>query len=107
MGGIMPAVEERIKVVILNVGGMVMQKTLPEVDQINFIPRVTQPVLMLNGKHDMFFPLETSQKPMFNLLGTPAKDKRIVICDTGHLVPRNEFVRESLAWLDKYLGAVR
>ena len=52
----MPAVEKRLKVVILNVGGMEMHKTLPEVDQINFIPRVTQPVLMLNGKHDMFFP---------------------------------------------------
>lgn len=39
MGGIMPAVEKRIKVVVLNVGGMEMRKTLPEVDQINFIPR--------------------------------------------------------------------
>jgi pimeloyl-ACP methyl ester carboxylesterase len=103
----MPAVEKRIKVVILNVGGMEMHKTFPEVDQINFIPRVTQPVLMLNGKHDMFFPVETSQKPMFNLLGTPAKDKKIVICDSGHLVPRTEFVRESLIWLDKYLGPTK
>ncbi|HEX6893129.1 MAG TPA: SUMF1/EgtB/PvdO family nonheme iron enzyme [Chryseolinea sp.] len=107
MGGIMPAVEKRIKVVVLNVGGMEMHKTLPEVDQINFIPRVTQPVLMLNGKHDMFFPVETSQKPMFNLLGTPAKDKKIVICESGHLVPRTEFVRESLMWLDKYLGPAK
>jgi len=106
MGGIMPAVEKRFKVVILNVGGMEMHKTLPEVDQINFIPRVTQPVLMLNGKHDMFFPVETSQKPMFALLGSPAKDKKIVIYESGHLVPRNEFVRESLSWLDKYLGPV-
>ena len=107
MGGIMPAVEKRIKVVVLNVGGMEMHHTLPEVDQINFIPRVTQPVLMLNGKHDMFFPVETSQKPMFNLLGTPSKDKKIVICESGHLVPRTEFVRESLIWLDKYLGPVK
>jgi dienelactone hydrolase len=106
MGGIMPAVEKRIKVVILNVGGMEMHKTLPEVDQINFIPRVTQPVLMLSGKHDMFFPVETSQRPMFNLLGTPAKDKKIVIYESGHLVPRTDFVKESLPWLDKYLGPV-
>jgi pimeloyl-ACP methyl ester carboxylesterase len=86
---------------------MEMHKTLPEVDQINFIPRVTQPVLMLNGKYDMFFPVETSQKPMFNLLGTPPKDKRIVIVESGHLVPRNEFVRESLNWLDTYLGPAK
>ena len=43
---------------------------------------------------------------MFALLGSPAKDKKIVIYESGHLVPRNEFVRESLSWLDKYLGPV-
>lgn len=107
MGGIIPAVEKRIKVVVLNVGGMEMHKALPEADQINFIPRVTQPVLMLNGKHDMFFPVETSQMPMFDLLGTPKKDKKIYIYESGHLVPRIDFVRESLAWYDQYLGAVQ
>ena len=75
MGGIYPAIEKRIKVVVLNVGGMEMHKALPEADQINFLPRIDQPVLMLNGKHDMFFPIETSQKPMYNFLGTP-KEKR-------------------------------
>ena len=104
MGGIMPAVENRIKAVVLNVGGMEMNRALPEADQINFLPRVTQPVLMLNGKHDMFFPIESSQKPMFNFLGTPAKDKKIIIYDAGHLVPRTDFIRESLAWYDHYLG---
>ena len=107
MGGIIPAVEKRIKVVVLNVGGMEMHKALPEVDQINFIPRVTQPVLMVNGKHDMFFPVETSQMPMFDLLGTPKKDKKIYIYESGHLVPRIDFVRESLAWYDQYLGIVQ
>jgi hypothetical protein len=56
LGGIIPAVEKRVKVVVLNVGGMEMEKALPEVDQINYLPRVTQPVLMLNGKYDMYFP---------------------------------------------------
>ena len=107
MGGIMPAVEKRIKAVVLNVGGMEMHKALPEADQINFIPRINQPVLMLNGKHDMFFPVETSQKPMFDLLGTPKKDKKIFIFESGHLVPRTDFVRETLAWYDQYLGAVK
>ena len=36
-------------------------------------------------------------------LGTPEKDKRHVIYETGHAVPRKEFIRESLDWLDKYL----
>jgi len=107
MGGIMPAIEKRLKVIVLHVGGMEMHKALPQADQINFLPRVTQPVLMLNGKHDLFFPVETSQMPMFNFLGTPKEDKKIIIFDAGHLVPRTEFVRETLQWYDKYLGAVK
>lgn len=106
IGGLIPAIEKRIKVVALNVGGMQMTKALPEVDQINFLPRVIQPVLMLNGKHDMFFPVETSQKYMFNFLGTPKEDKKTIIYESGHLVPRTDLVKESLAWFDKYLGKV-
>lgn len=107
LGGIMPAIEKRIKVIVLNVGGMEMNKALPEADQINYLPRVTQPVLMLNGKYDMFFPVETAQKPMFNFLGTPKEHKKIIIYDVGHLVPRTDFVKETLLWLDKYLGPVK
>ncbi|MDH4057768.1 MAG: SUMF1/EgtB/PvdO family nonheme iron enzyme [Cyclobacteriaceae bacterium] len=107
MGGIIPAVEKRIKVIVINVGGMEMNRAFPEVDQLNYLPRVTQPVLMLNGKHDMFFPLETSQKPMYNLLGTPAKDKKQIIYEAGHLVPRTDFVKETLIWFDQYLGLVK
>jgi dienelactone hydrolase len=107
MGGIIPAVEKRVKAVVLNVGGMVMNKSLPEVDQLNYLPRVKQPILMLSGKHDMFFPLETSQKPMFNFLGTSEKDKKRIVYEAGHLVPRTDFVKETLEWYDKYLGPVK
>jgi len=107
MGGIMPAVETRLKAVVLNVGGMEMNKALPEADQINFLPRIKQPILMLNGEHDMFFPLETSQRPMFDFLGTPVTDKKIIVYKSGHQVPRTEFVKETLRWYDKYLGPVK
>jgi class 3 adenylate cyclase/dienelactone hydrolase len=107
MGGIYPAIEKRIKTVVLNVGGMEMHKALPEADQINFLPRIAQPVLMLNGKHDMFFPVETSQKPMFEFLGTPKENKKMIIYESGHLVPRTDFVKETLLWFDKYLGPVK
>jgi eukaryotic-like serine/threonine-protein kinase len=107
LGGIMPAVEKRLKVIVLNVGGMEMEKTLPEVDQINYLPRITQPILMLNGKYDMFFPVETSEKPMFALLGTAPEDKKNIIYESGHLVPRTDFMRETLNWYDKYLGPVK
>ena len=107
MGGIIPAIEKRIKAIVLNVGGMEMNRTFPEVDQLNYLPRVTQPILMLNGKHDMFFPVETSQKPMYDLLGTPSNHKKKIVYDAGHLVPRTDFVKETLVWFDQYLGPVK
>jgi dienelactone hydrolase len=107
MGGIVPAVEKRFKAVVLNVGGMEMERAFPEVDQINYLPRIKQPILMLNGRHDMFFPVETSEKPMFAFLGTAPENKKSIIYESGHLVPRTDFVRESLNWFDKYLGPVK
>jgi eukaryotic-like serine/threonine-protein kinase len=104
IGGIIPAIEKRIKVVVLNVGGMDMGKALPGVDQINYLPRITQPVLTLNGTYDMFFPIETSQKPKFRLLGTPQAQNKMIVYPSGHLVPPTEFIKETLAWLDTYPG---
>ena len=106
LGGLMPAVEPRIKVNLLYVAGLMMQQTMPEVDPWNFLPRVTQPTLMLNGRYDFFFPLETSQKPMFARLGTPDAHKRHVVADGGHDVPRDLLIRELLDWLDRYQGKV-
>ncbi|MGE5420840.1 MAG: SUMF1/EgtB/PvdO family nonheme iron enzyme [Chloroflexota bacterium] len=105
LGGIIPAVENRIKAVVILVGGMQMNKTLPEVDQINYLPRVRQPVLMLNGKYDMFFPVETSQKPMYELLGSKIKEMKVY--NEGHLVPRQDLVKETLRWYDENLGEVK
>jgi dienelactone hydrolase/predicted Ser/Thr protein kinase len=107
LGGLMVAVEGRFKTAILEVAGFRFQKQKPEVDPFHFVPRVRIPVLMLNGRYDSFFPHETAQVPMFKLLGTPEGDKRHLIYDTGHGVPRNQLIKESLAWLDKYLGPVK
>jgi eukaryotic-like serine/threonine-protein kinase len=101
------AVEPRIKVAVLIVGGFYLQPALPEADPVNFAPRVTVPVLMLNGRFDFFFPTESSQEPMFNLLGTAADRKRRVVYDTSHTIPRTELVREVVQWMDRHLGPVR
>ena len=107
MGGIIPAVEPRIKASMLYVAGLTMERGRPEVEPINYLPRIKSPVLMLNGKYDFFFPSETAQKPFFEFLGTPAPDKVWKLYEGGHDVPRTELIKESLAWLDKYLGPVR
>jgi len=101
-------VEERLKVNVLLAGGFgIMGQGRPEVNQINYITRVKTPTLMLNGKYDSFFPPETSSRPMFDLLGTPAKDKAQKFYETDHIPPVNEFIKETLAWFDKYLGPVK
>ena len=106
LGALLPAVEDRIKVCVLILGGFNYQKRLPEVDQINFVSRVKVPVLMLNGRFDSVFPLESSQEPMYRLLGTPKDQKRHVVYETGHDLPRAGIIRETLDWLDRYLGPV-
>lgn len=106
-GGMIPAIEPRIKASVLYVAGLMMERARPEADVYNFLPRLKTPVIMLNGRHDFFFPLETSQLPFFQRLGTPAADKRHLIYDGGHDVPRTELIKETLAWFDKYLGVVR
>jgi len=104
LGSILPAVEKRICVVVLYVAGFSFQRPFPEADAINYVTRVTQPTLMLNGELDFFFPKETSQRPMYEMLGTPDKHKRWMTFPGAHSVPRVEMVREVLAWLKRYLA---
>jgi len=61
---------------------------------------------MLNGRYDLVCPLESAARPMFESLGTSPENKALRLYDSDHLVPRSEFIRESLAWLDRYLGPV-
>ncbi len=106
MGGIIPAVEDRLKVNILIVGGF-YYGLLPEVDPVNYVSRIKIPTLMLNGRYDYDFPYEIAVLPFYNLLGTPAKDKRNVVYETDHFVPKNEMIKEVLNWCDRYLGPVK
>ena len=106
MGPIIQAVESRVKTSVLVVGGM-RGTGRPEVNMVHYVPHVKQPTLMLNGRYDMRFPYETSAKPLYDLLGTPPEHKRLRVYETDHFVPQNEFVKETLAWLDRYLGPVK
>ncbi len=105
-GAIIPAVESRLKASVLVAGGLVGLER-PEVNPVNYAPRVKIPTLMLNGRYDTLGPPQISQKPMFELLGTPAADKQWKLYDTDHIPPRNEYIKETLAWFDRYLGPVR
>ena len=80
----------------------------PMYDPINYMPRVTQPVLMINGRHDHLFLYEHSQLRMLELLGAPAEHKKHLVFEEGHFdFPRNTVAREVSNWFDKYMGPVR
>ena len=100
------AVESRFKTAILLEGGLNAQESPPETDPFHFASHIRIPTLMINGKDDFLFPVEQLQRPLFNLLGTPQDRKRHLLVEGGHGVPRNLLVRESLDWLDRYLGPV-
>lgn len=100
------ALEKRLKVAVLFSGGL-SRETAPIVDTMNHAPRIRIPVLMLSGRFDERLPLETSQVPLFRLLGTAPGDKRQVVFESGHASPpRAESLREVLGWYDRYLGPV-
>ncbi|MEE9294687.1 MAG: protein kinase, partial [Phycisphaerae bacterium] len=107
VGPIMTAVEPRFRASILLGGGLYFWRRPPESEAFNFLLRVTVPTLMINGRHDFFFQWETSQAPMFKLLGTPPADKRHRIFESGHIpTEQQEVIKEILDWLDQHLGPV-
>ena len=56
--------------------------------------------ISFDGGQDYVLPLEESQKPLFERLGTPSSDKRHVIFDAGHAAdyPRSQTIREVVGW---------
>jgi eukaryotic-like serine/threonine-protein kinase len=105
MGAIIPAVEERLAASVLIAGAIGCHYTRPEVNQCNFAGRIRTPTLMLNGLYD-FNGVEEAVRPLFELLGTPAEHKRLILYESDHLPRQEDIIRETLAWLDRYLGPV-
>jgi hypothetical protein len=103
-GVILVPLESRFKAAILQGSGL-NRAAAPEIDPINFAPRLRVPVLMLNGLYDFERPLETSQQPLFQLLGSA--EKKHVVFETGHSLATGDVASTVSEWLDRYLGAVR
>jgi pimeloyl-ACP methyl ester carboxylesterase len=104
-GVILTALEARLKTSVLQ-GAGTPGRAMPEIDWRTYAPRVRAPTLMLNGRYDFQAPVETVQRPLFELLGTPAEHKRHAVIESGHAMPIESVTREILPWLDRYLGPV-
>jgi dienelactone hydrolase len=105
-GPIPVSLEPRIKVAVFASAGM-RYNYPPEIQPANFAPRVTVPVLIINGKNDFQNP-PASPARLLELLGTPADKKKLVTLEGGH-VPNDTLgvIRNVLDWYDTWLGPVK
>lgn len=105
VGPILTALEPRFRVSVLLSGGF-WGPEAPEIEVLNFLPRVKMPTLVTHGQYDSLRPLDSNIRPWFQRLGTPDNDKRLAVTAAGHIVPLNFVIKETLMWLDRYLGSV-
>jgi pimeloyl-ACP methyl ester carboxylesterase len=101
------ALEKRLGATVLIGGGVFLLDLPPSEQPFNYLPRVTQPILMLSGRWDIDVSPD-AQDAMLRLLGTPADDKLRILFDAGHgTLPQNQFVRATLDWYDQHLGSTQ
>jgi dienelactone hydrolase len=100
------AQEPRFRTAIIHIGLLPPMTATPEVDPVNSLPRVRVPTLMFSGEFDPMVPRDNATR-YFSLIGTPDARKRQVWAIGGHFVPRALVIRETLDWLDRYLGPTR
>ena len=99
------AAEKRIGPTVLIGGGIFLLDVPPAEEPFNYLPHITQPILMLSGRWDIDVNT-ASQEAMLSLLGTPADRKKRILYDAGHgWLPQNQFVQASLDWYDEHLGS--
>ena len=104
------ASESRFKGMLLMFGGLLIDQ-LPEIAKsVNYLPRITVPVLLINGRFDPIFPHGTSQQSLFDHLSASAGLKEWYVYEGGHSAWQGPFkaavVRRSVDWLDS-IGPVR
>ena len=61
---------------------------------------------MFSGEFNSLVPVDNARR-YFELIGTAPSDKRHVVALGGHFIPRDLLIRETLDWLDRYLGSSR
>lgn len=111
MSPVLLALEPRLKTAVLTGAGFFVVSAAIEgfpadIDPATYAPRVTQPVLMMNGHYDAIFPYESSQVPFFEALGTPASQKKHLTFPSGHSTYgwATELRDEAIGWLDELFG---
>jgi len=100
---VMLAQEDRFRTAIIDIGLMPAMPATPEVDPAHSLPRIRVPTLLLSGEFDAMVQRADAER-FFDLIGVAPDLKKHVIALGGHYIPRDVLMRESLDWLDAYLG---
>lgn len=66
------SVDHRFKAAVLQIPGLNFAPRRKEVDEFNYLPHLRIPTLVLSGRYDDVFPLQTSAIPFVERLGVPA-----------------------------------
>jgi dienelactone hydrolase len=108
-GVVLTAIETRLRASVLLGGGLTLFRRMDQVELVNFAPRIKVPTLMVNGRGDFAFPLETAQRPLYGLLRlTENVDKKHAQFDGGHIpLVLHAMIKEILDWFDRHLGPVK
>ena len=102
MGVASMTMEKRFQAGVLLVGGAVAWELKNEVDPTALAPFQTTSMLMINGEYDNVFPLETSSRPLFDLIG--ADDKTLKLYPSSHAVDIRLWVPFVDQWFKERLG---
>ena len=97
------AIDDRVKSATIFVGGLMLQRSKKEIEPHIYLRRVKVPILHIVGTLDGIFEYEDSFIPWNKLIGTPEKDKRIIISEgAGHGLNRDLIIENQLKFLKKY-----
>jgi len=105
VGLVLTAIETRYKTLVFESAGLEkdFRTRINETSPIKFASQIKTQKLVINGRYDETFPLNTDAKPLFKLLREP---KKIVLYDGGHIPTVEFFVPTANNWLDETLGNV-
>ncbi len=104
---VLAAIDDRWDAVIFVGGGIDerLHPTVPEALNVNFIPYIRVPKLLLNGRQDEEHPWLTRAKPFWDLLREP---KKLVLAENeGHVPSLEVRVPAVNGFLDEVFGPVR
>lgn len=99
------ALESRYRAILFSGTGIPLRPTnfAPAADRTNFVPRISAPTLMLQGRYDEDTSLKSESEPMFRLLHVP---KHLEVYEGGHIAPLEISTPVFTKWLDKTMGPV-